>query len=719
MKLFLVTLLFILTISISYSQNEQRLLNIQNQLEALSIENKGLTEQLDTTISLNDITLSNFLLAVSNVHDVNINIAPELSQINITNNFSNVTIADMLLFLCKEYRLTIEFTKNILAIKPYKAIVTQEVYPMNIVYFPMDETLSLDLRNNSLYDVFKAIMDESAKNLLYAPGMEDLELTAYFKPTDFDTSMDKMALANNLILTKTKDNFYVFDTAIKANQNEQNNKLSNRLRPDLNFKILDSTLQLLEVDFKNTPIKNIVNMVGTALNINMFMASPLDGAGNATLNTNSISFDNLLIKLFEQQVLNSTNSTEQNRTTSSNTSALNTDIFTFKKEDNIYFFGTEEQLSVRQVAIIMLKHRSVNMMADPQAALNGNTLSGNSQMAQQGFSNQSNTGFNNNNLNSQNIAQNRPQNRNYSNNLSQNRTEEASTILDLIPEEVKEGLECKIDTELNSIYVTGTGAKIEFFKKFIKSIDKAIPVILIEVMIVEAQVSNTLEAGVTWGLGTEPTTTQGGLFPSTDVTLGAQTINRIISGFSSTSVFNFGRVVPNFFATIKAMETNGDLKIKSTPKLATLNGHRASFSNGQTSYYAVVQRNIIGTDNPQISEIRNYFPIDAKLGLDIKPYVTGDKQVLLDINVIQSTFGQRIAEDAPPDISSRNFSSVVRMKDQDIAVLGGLEENYSSNSGSGVPFLARIPLIKWLFSKRVREGRKSKLTVFIKPTVIN
>jgi type IV pilus assembly protein PilQ len=237
-------------------------------------------------------------------------------------------------------------------------------------------------------------------------------------------------------------------------------------------------------------------------------------------------------------------------------------------------------------------------------------------------------------------------------------------------------------------------------------------------MIVEAQTTNTLEAGVTWGLGTEPTTTQGALFPGTDLTLGAQTINKIINGFSSTSVFNFGQVVPNFFATVKAMETNGDLKIKSTPKLATLNGHRASFSNGQTSYYAVVQRNIIGTDNPQTSEIRNYFPIDAKLGLDIKPYVTGNNQVLLDINVIQSTFGQRIAEDAPPDISSRNFSSVVRMKDQDIAVLGGLEENYSNNSGSGVPFLARIPIIKWLFSKRVREGRKSKLTVFIKPTVV-
>lgn len=714
MKSLLTILLFIIIISIGHAQNDQRLSVIQNELETLSIENKGFTEKLDASIALNDVTLSNFLLAVSNVHKVNINIAPELDKINIANNFSNVTIADMLLFLCKEYSLTIEFTKNILSIKPYKEDTTPEVYAMRIDYNPTDETLSIDMKKNRLYEVFKKIMDSSAKNLLYAPGMENLKLTAYINPTDFDTAMDKMALANNLTFIKTKDNFYVFDKVLAANSNDQNNRLSNRLSPNLNFKVIDSTLQLLEVDFKNAPVKNIIELIGEALGINMFMASPLDGAGNITLNTKTISFDNLLIKLFEQQgsvTQQTTNATGQNRNISANASS---DKFTFKKEDNIYFFGTEKQLSVRKVEIIMLKHRSVNMMGDPQMNMSGNDIRGNYQTAQQGFNNQLNSSFNNNNLNSTN----RPQNRDYTNNTSQRRAEDNTTILDLIPEEVKEGLECKIDVELNSIYVTGTGAKIEFFKKFIRSIDKAIPVILIEVMIVEAQTSNTLEAGVTWGLGTEPTTTEGALFPTTDVRLGAQTINRIISGFSSTSVFNFGKVVPNFFATVKAMETNGDLKIKSTPKLATLNGHRASFSNGQTSYYAVVQRNIIGTDNPQTTEIRNYFPIDAKLGLDIKPFVTGNGQVLLDINVIQSSFGQRIAEDAPPDISSRNFSSVVRMKDQDIAVLGGLEENYTNNSGSGVPFLARIPLIKWLFSKRVRQARKSKLTVFIKPTVI-
>ena len=105
-------------------------------------------------------------------------------------------------------------------------------------------------------------------------------------------------------------------------------------------------------------------------------------------------------------------------------------------------------------------------------------------------------------------------------------------------------------------------------------------------------------------------------------------------------------------------------------------------------------------------------------GLTIKPLVSGDGQVTLDIFVIQSSFGNRIDENAPPDISSREFSSIIRVQDQDIVVLGGLEEQVKKNSGSGVPFLARIPVIKWFFSSRKREASKAKLTVFIKPTII-
>ena len=722
MKSIVLILITFLTLSFAQAQTDERLNVIENALDSLSKSKKGLTEILDANTSLNEITLSNLLLAISNVHELSINVSPALNQINVTNNFSDVSIANVLLFLCKEYNLTIEFTGQIMSIKSYKPIQEDKTYPIGIDYYPSNETIAIDIKMNNLYEVFKHIMDKSAKNLMYAPGMENLTITSYIKATDFDSAMDKLALANNLSLTKTKDNFYVFDLQSQNTADGSNRSLRQRINPNSGFKILDLNNQLLEVNFVNAKISDVIKSVGDSLDINVFLASPLEQAGMVSLKTNSISFDNLLIKMFEPQVKITSNTKDSNSTTSSSnrsnteqSKTPKTNSYTFKKEGNIYFFGTTNQLSVRKVDIITLRHRSVSLMSDPES-ITDNNVRDNYNTANQGFGNQNN--FNNNNLNNNNLNNNnRTQNSNNRNTRVTN--ENTRSILDIIPDEIKQGLDFKVDFELNNIYVSGTSARIEFFKNFIEKIDKTIPVILIEVMIVEAQNTNALEAGVTWGIGDTPTNTQGSLFPSTDLSLGAQTINKIINGFSSASVFNFGRVVPNFFATIKAMETNGNLKIKSTPKLATLNGHRASFSNGQTSYYAIVRRDIIGSDNPQTTEIRNYFPIDAKLGIDIRPYVTADNQVLLDISVIQSSFGQRIADDAPPDINSRNFSSVIRMKDQDIAVLGGLEENYMSNSGSGVPFLARIPIIKWLFSTSVREVRKSKLTLFIKPTVIN
>jgi len=262
-------------------------------------------------------------------------------------------------------------------------------------------------------------------------------------------------------------------------------------------------------------------------------------------------------------------------------------------------------------------------------------------------------------------------------------------------------------------------ANINRFKKFVKEIDRPVPVILIEVMLIEVRKSATVETGISWGIGDEPVKTRGGVFPETDITLSGKTVNKIIGGFDGFGSFNIGKVVPEFFATIKAMEANGNLKIRSTPKLSTLNGHRANLSIGETTYYVVTNQNFFGSQIPTSSEVRNYQPIDAELAVSIKPLVSGNGQVTLDINVIQSDFsGERIEDDAPPGLTSREFSSIIRMQDQDLAVLGGLEEKIKNDSGSGVPFLARIPVIKWLFSKRKREDTKQKLTILIKPTVI-
>lgn len=715
-KLLYIILLASCSISFVQSQSsneeQQRIQTIKNQLTILSTETVGLTENVKTEINVNNITLSNFLLAVSDIHKVNINVAPDLNQITIINNFTNVTVSDLLIFLCKEYNLTIDFTGNILSIKRFQKIqeqIEQRIIP--IVYSPSSNAISIDTKGDKLYDVFKTIMDETGKNLVFSPGLENRSLTAYIQQMPFEAAMDKLAFSNNLYVEKSKDGFFVFEdntqlvtaNADKPNSGQINQRPVKRRNSNFFFKIKNLEDQLLEVDFVNTSIADIINDIGIELNIDVFTATPLNEAGTATFKAKNIYFDDLLRALFEIQSTNTSTISNQNRQNQNNSNTAKR--FTFKKEDNIYFFGTENQLSVRKVAIIHLQHRSVELLSDPSGGGSSSRSAGRN----------SNNNFSNSFSNNSNRE---PLNTN-SNQSFNNFSNKAEALINILPDEVKQDLDIKVDYELNSFYVNGPSANIERFKSFINKIDKPVPVILIEVMIIEVNNTSLVETGISWGIGNEPTTTSGGIYPETDITLGANTINKVIGGFDGFGSFNIGKVVPNFFATIKAMESNGNLKVRSTPKLSTLNGHRATFSNGQTSYYTVTEQAVIGSDNPVTQTSVNYVPIDAELGITIKPIVSGDGQVTLDIFVVQSTFGARIAEDAPPDISSREFSSIIRVKDQDIVVLGGLEEQMKNNSGSGVPFLARIPIIKWLFSKRKREAKKAKLTVLIKPTIIN
>ena len=726
-----ILIITLLICGFSHAQDQdQRILKIKNQLEFLATEVNGLTENVKTEINVDNITLSNFLLAISEVHKVNINISSQLKQISIANNFTDVSVADLLIFLCKEYNLTIDFTGNILSIKQFISapdIPKKRIIP--IAYNPSNQTISIDAKGDSLYDVFKRIMEDSGKNLVFSPGLENKLLTAYIQQTSFDTAMNKLAFANNLYVEQSKDGFYVFeDNSPSTTSSSSGSQRPSRSRnSNFFFNVLNLENQLLEVDFVNTPIADIINDIGTALNIDVFTATPLDQAGLATFKAKSVSFDALLSTIFEGQSnqnlnasnpnsANNSNFNNQNQQSSSNGNKIKgSKRFSYKKEGALYFFGTENQLSVREVAIIQLQHRSVELLSDPSGG--GGSRNSRSQVQNVNPNSRNNTNINSNQID--NFSnQNRNQLNTNSNQSFNNYSSKAEALVNILPDEIIEALDIKVDYELNSFYVNGPSSNVKRFREFISKIDKPVPVILIEVMLIEVTSNATVETGVSWGIGDEPTETTGSVFPNADLTVGARTINKVIGGFDGFGSLNLGKVVPNFFATIKALESNGKLKVRSTPKLSTLNGHRAHFSNGQTSYYTVTQRNIYGTDNPQTSEITNYQPIEAELGLTIKPIVSGNGQVTLDIFVVQSNFRGRISEDAPPDISSREFSSIIRVKDQDIVVLGGLEEQFTDNSGTGVPFLSRIPIIKWLFSSRKREAKKARLTVLIKPTII-
>ncbi|BFP40628.1 general secretion pathway protein GspD [Flavobacteriaceae bacterium GF1] len=737
-------LAFLLFIGLHGSaQDEGRILGIQNNLEALAVDNKGLTETLKLDINVSSVPLSNFLLAVSEVHQININIDPSLQGINIVNNFSNVAVADLLVFLCKEYGLDIDFTGNILSIKKYEPpppiIPEKEIL---VSYDPINNSLSTDLRNDPLEKTFRKLIDVSGQNLLFGNGMENIPLTLYLKDVPFEIAMEKLAGTNGLSFSKSRDGFYLFDRIDPPASNTEGTSATNRRsygqNSNFNYQVIDTTKRIVSVDFDNVPLADIIKSMAHDLNLDIYMATPLQEAGNVSIKAKQMYFDELLTKIFESKASTSfSNNRALNDPTNGPTRGQPSNFnpaqaqnrgtsFTFKKEDDIYYFGTADQLSVRRFEVVQMMHRSVELLGDPMPSSSfnrsaGRTVTGGVNYLGNGFQNGGvpggvgvGAGLGNRGQNFNNQRPITPQNNQFG-----NYSTAAEAIVNILPAEVTADLDIQVDFELNSFLVSGPATHINRFKKFIKEIDKPVPVVLIEVMLIEVRRNATVETGISWGIGDGPVDTQGAIFPEANLTLGAQTVNKIIGGFDGFGSFNIGKVVPEFFATIKAMEANGNIKIRSTPKLSTLNGHRANLSIGETTYYVVTSQNFFGAQIPTASEIRNFLPIDAQLAVSIKPLVSGNGQVTLEINVIQSDFsGERIDEDAPPGLTSREFSSIIRMQNQDLAILGGLEEKIKTDTGSGVPFLARIPIIKWLFSQRSREDSKQKLTILIKPTVI-
>ena len=94
--------------------------------------------------------------------------------------------------------------------------------------------------------------------------------------------------------------------------------------------------------------------------------------------------------------------------------------------------------------------------------------------------------------------------------------------------------------------------------------------------------------------------------------------------------------------------------------------------------------------------------------MTITPIVSGDEQVTLSIDYTQSGFTGKISETAPPGTQTKTFKSMIRVKNGEMILLGGLEEKSKDKSGSGIPFLSRIPIIKFFFSSRSEKKEKSK-----------
>lgn len=609
---------------------QNRFLEIEKQLDALAINNKGYNQKVE--LSVTNVSLQEFLTGIAVTNNLNISVDPNI-KISIVNNFSNVTVKEVLLFIIKKYDLDVNIMGSIVSIIPYKQPVEQpkpaEPKTLGVFYDKTNNQLSLDLKNDSLYEVIKEIVKVSGKNIILSPGLNVKIVNSYIQKTEFEKAIDLLAFANELKVTKLDNDLYQLekkDDIIESSTNKPNSKSTNKSTTQNSGIDLKTNSNLITLSAFNVPILEIINTVSSNLKKNYFLFS--EPKGLATLVISNASYDQFLYYLL--------NGTEH----------------TFKIENDIYLIGDRNLEGLRATKVIQLQNRTIDK------------------------------------------------------------------VIEFIPAELKKGIELKAFAELNSFIASGSLPKINELEVFIRDIDRVVPVIMIEVILVDVKKSKTISTGIKAGIGDESGKTGGSIAPGVNFDLNASSVNNLINTFNGFGLFNLGRVTPNFYLSLKALEEQGILNTRSTPKLATINGHEAKMSIGKTEYYLEIQNNVIGTQNPQNIISQQYKSVNADLSLIINPIVSGDDYITLDIKVEQSDFTARISPNAPPGSVKRNFQSLIRVKNEEMIILGGLEEEGARETGSGLPLLARIPVIKWIFGNRTKETNKTRLNVFIKPTII-
>ena len=294
-------------------------------------------------------------------------------------------------------------------------------------------------------------------------------------------------------------------------------------------------------------------------------------------------------------------------------------------------------------------------------------------------------------------------------------------LAEAIPPELKKGVQVQVFADLNSLILSGDQRQVARVEQFLKGVDKTVPLITIDILIVDATKNLINEAGLSLGVGSEPSATSGTLSPGIDMNLSASAINRLLNSFNGFGSVKLGRVTPNFYANLRFLEEAGTIELQSTPKLSTLNGHEAMLKSGETRYYKEVNENLIGTQNPIQSSSYVWKTVEANLIVKIVPFVSGNDEITLEIEIEQTEFTptqSKQTEDAPPGTATRSFKSQIRVRNEEMVLLGGIDRNDRTKSASGLPYVARVPVLKWIFGKTKDNRSVRKLNVFIKPTVI-
>jgi MSHA biogenesis protein MshL len=281
--------------------------------------------------------------------------------------------------------------------------------------------------------------------------------------------------------------------------------------------------------------------------------------------------------------------------------------------------------------------------------------------------------------------------------------------------------------------------------------------VIIEAKIIEVELNSGSQQGINWAafrngvhrasVGANANSFvgsgaagQGTVFSTnTGTTVNTLSLADVLGGgllnAASPNAFSAGLGVAlqftNFSALINFLESQGRVQVLSSPRIATLNNQKAVLKVGSEEPFVtgVSAGTNSQNNNSTISTppTITYQPFFSGIALDVTPQIDDNDNITMHVHSMVNTItekekiGQPVANSAlvPFAVNSINETdSVVKSRDGQVIVIGGLMTENSSDSRSKVPLAGDVPLVGALFGKAVRATSKRELVILIKPTVV-
>ena len=261
-----------------------------------------------------------------------------------------------------------------------------------------------------------------------------------------------------------------------------------------------------------------------------------------------------------------------------------------------------------------------------------------------------------------------------------------------------------VDSRNNQIIMTDTAEKVAQAKEIIKSIDKVTPQVVIEASIVEVSESFSRNIGTEWGLVNGPIENSNATHTYTIA------MNNPATAANSTIGYQFARIAGSTFslnAELQAIETSGDGKIISTPKIVTLDNKEATIKQGLE--YPYLERDSAGLATVKFKKI--------DLELKVKPHVTPDNRISLQINIVKNDIESITG--GVPSLSTNEAKTELLVNDTDTIVIGGILKSSAQEGENRFPLLSQIPIIGWFFKSKNVSNQKKELLIFITPKIVH